>query len=164
MLQTARKALCLSEGAGDEVHARVYEAQLDLLLDDEDGGGGLSADGMEILGELEGMLQVRGAQAALRKRTEPLYSADAAKALEEVLASGGAAGGITPVSLWGKLAVRQQALQARRRPPKRVGMREGACARAGVRVCACACLSLPCGCAARHARPSPRAAGRTPDV
>ena len=69
VLQTARKALCLSEAAGEQVHAAVYDAQLALLLDDEKSS--LSEDDMELLGELEGMLQVRGASAASNRLRDP---------------------------------------------------------------------------------------------
>ena len=106
VLQTARKALCLSEAAGAQVHAAVYDAQLDLLLDDTKAT--LDEADMEILGELEGMLQVRGASAALRRRTEPLYQQTASAALAAIFdapADGNA------ISLWGNLAIRQQELQ-----------------------------------------------------
>lgn len=56
VLQTARKALCLSEAAGAQVHAAVYEAQLALLLDQSDADAKLGEDDLEILGELEGMV------------------------------------------------------------------------------------------------------------
>ena len=87
VLQTARKALCLSEAAGEQVHAAVYDAQLALLLDDEKSS--LSEDDMELLGELEGMLQVRGASAALRRRTEPLFQAMASDALTAAFSGAG---------------------------------------------------------------------------
>jgi len=106
VLQTARKALCLSDAVGADVHAAVYDAQLNLLLEGETPA--LTVDDMELLGELEGMLQARGAAAALRRRTEPLYQEAAASALAAVFAA--PADG-APVSVWGRLAVRQQELQ-----------------------------------------------------
>ena len=57
----------------------MYDAQLALLLEDD--AASLGEADMELLGELEGMLQVRGAAAALRRRTEPLYQQAAAEAL-----------------------------------------------------------------------------------
>ena len=105
VLQTARKALCLSEAAGEQVHAAVYDAQLALLLDDEKSS--LSEDDMELLGELEGMLQVRGASAALRRRTEPLFQAMASDALTAAFSGAGK----SAIATWGSLAVRQQELQ-----------------------------------------------------
>ena len=69
VLQTARKALCLSEAAGAVVHAAVYDAQLDLLLDDA--SAGLSEDDMEVLGELEGMLQVLRTFLRANKPSQP---------------------------------------------------------------------------------------------
>lgn len=85
----------------------MYDAQLALLLDDE-ASSGLSNEDMEILGELEGMLQVRGAAAALQRRTEPLYRELAAEALAAAFESPEQE---TPTSLMGKLAVRQQELK-----------------------------------------------------
>ena len=111
VLQTARKALCLSEAAGAQVHAAVYDAQLDLLLDDTKST--LDEADMEILGELEGMLQVRSASAALRRRTEPLYQQTASAALAAIFdapTDGNA------ISLWGKVRdpTRQSATSPRR--------------------------------------------------
>ena len=64
VLQTARKALCLSEAAGAQVHAAVYDAQLELLLDDS--AASLSEMDMDLLGELEGMLQARRQHVRMR--------------------------------------------------------------------------------------------------
>jgi len=108
VLLTARKALCLTPEAAQQVHTEMFEAQLAMLLPDDDSTPSLGEEEMELLGELEGILQVRGAGAALRKRTEPLYRAAAAAALDAVLEGGPSVE--RPVSVWGRLALRQQQL------------------------------------------------------
>lgn len=112
VLQTARKALCLSEAAAASVHAAVYDAQLAVLLADGDDDATLADEDMELLGELEGMLQVRGAASALRRRTEPLYELAAQAAVAKAFAAGDdAPASRNAVAMWGALALRQQQLQ-----------------------------------------------------
>ena len=108
VLQTVRQALCLTEAAASQVHTEIYNAQLSVLLNEDGGEATLGEEEMELLGELEGMLQVRGAAGALRRLTEPLYNQDAAAAVAAAFDSGGAE---SPISMWGKLAVRQQQLR-----------------------------------------------------
>jgi hypothetical protein len=109
VLLTARRALQLSDAAADAVHASVYEAQLSVLLGDDDSS--LGEEEMEILGELEGVLQVRGAAAALRCRTEPLYESLAQATLAAAFGASEGDDARRAVSVWGRLALRQQELR-----------------------------------------------------
>lgn len=109
VLATARTALCLTEAAASQVHAAVYDAQLAVLLDADGEAAVLGEEEMELLGELEGMLQVRGAESALRRKTEPLYQLEAERAAQLAFADDAEAR--NPVAMWGKLAVRQQQLK-----------------------------------------------------
>lgn len=106
-LQTVQRALCLSEVASQRVHNAMYDEQLAMLLPDSSGTK-LTTETMALLGELEGVLQVRSAGARLQTRTVPLYRAAVREALERVLSG---ESDTKSVSVWGALAVRQQELQ-----------------------------------------------------
>ena len=69
-------------------------------------------------------MQVRGASAAVRRRTEPLYQSTAKEALSAAFSGAEDARAIT---VWGRLAVRQQELQ----------MTTEVCA--SMAVCTCGC-------------------------
>ena len=108
-LQTVQRALCLSEVASQQVHNAMYDEQLAMLLPDSSETK-LTKETMALLGELEGVLQVRSAGARLQTRTVPLYRAAVREALEKVLSNQGESDAKS-VSVWGTLAVRQQELQ-----------------------------------------------------
>jgi len=106
VLQRVREALCLTEQAAQAVHAQIYDAQLQVLLPEEEDSK-LTEESMALLGELEGMLQVRSASGRLLSRTLPLFRETCKAKLSEAY---GAAGSASPVGVWGGLAVRQQEL------------------------------------------------------
>ena len=110
VLAVARSALSLSEQAARSVHSEIYDAQLSLLLPDsaEGDAAALTEESMELLGELEGMLQVRSAAGRLEARTLPLFRAAVSASLGSAYAEGD---GVTPIGAWGKIAVRQQELR-----------------------------------------------------
>lgn len=107
VLQAIRQALCLSEGAAQTVHTALYDAQLRLNLPDEPGAK-LTEESQMLLGELEGVLQVRGAVRRLQARTVPLYRSTAKDALTTALQS--PIDATSAASVWGGLALRQQEL------------------------------------------------------
>ena len=90
----------------EQVHADVYDAQLAMLLSQDNPK--LAEEDLELLGELEGILEVRGAATALRRRTAPIFEQAAKEALQGVFENPES---VRPVSLWGQIAVRQQDLK-----------------------------------------------------
>ena len=105
-LRTARGALCLSEQAAAAVHAEIYDAQLRVLL--PDGSARLDEAAMELLGELEGILQVRSASTRLQAVTQPLFVEALKTTLEQAYDS--MATKPSAVRVWGTLALRQAEL------------------------------------------------------
>jgi len=103
VLQTARKALALSERAAASVHTEIYDAQLRVLLPDE--SAKLDEEAMSLLGELEGILQVRAAGSRLQAVTQPLFDVAAKEVLETAFEAPG-----SPVAMWGQIALRQTEL------------------------------------------------------
>lgn len=83
----------------------MYDAQLAMMLPN-DGASKLDEDKMALLGELEGILQVRGAGSRLQAHAVPIFRADVVAALEDAMDNGGAA-----PALWAQLAIRQQDLR-----------------------------------------------------
>ncbi|KAL1523218.1 hypothetical protein AB1Y20_018170 [Prymnesium parvum] len=106
VLQTVRRALSMSDGAAQAVHNAMYDAQLQMLLPDD--SAKLTDEATKILGELEGILQIRSAVRRLQARTVPLYRDAARASLEEVFRSDAA---VAASTVWGRLALRQQELK-----------------------------------------------------
>jgi len=106
VLQTVRKALCLTDGAAERVHNAMYDAQLSIILPADDPSAKLTEEDMALLGELEGILQIRNSASRLQARTVPMYRAIVAEALEKGLLSDPP----SATSLWGGLALRTQEL------------------------------------------------------
>ena len=103
-----RGALCLADQASEQVHNAMYDAQLAMMLPaDDDEESKFTDDKMQLLGELEGILQVRSAQSRVQAHTIPLFRSSVVGALEEVIA-GTAGEDATPAAVWARLATRQQ--------------------------------------------------------
>ena len=59
VLEKVRHALCLAEQSSEQVHNAMYDAQLAMMLPaDDDEESKFTDDKMQLLGELEGILQV----------------------------------------------------------------------------------------------------------
>ena len=103
VLETIRRALSLSEETAQGIHTGIYDSQLELVVGGEEKMS-ISEESMALLGELEGILQIRGAGARIMERTLPVYASAAAEALRQ------AGTGASVPTVWGDLAVRQQEL------------------------------------------------------
>ena len=108
MLQTVRRALCLSEPSAQDVHAAMYEAQLRSLLP-AGSDAKLDDETALVLGELEGILQIRSAGERVMARTVPLYRSAVSDALAAALNDGAA----DPAAVWASLVTRQRELRLR---------------------------------------------------
>lgn len=111
VLEKVRHALCLAEQSSEQVHNAMYDAQLAMMLPaDDDEESKFTDDKMQLLGELEGILQVRSAQSRVQAHTMPLFRAAVVTALEGALADSGGEDA-TPGAVWARLATRQQELR-----------------------------------------------------
>eukprot|EP00316_Scyphosphaera_apsteinii_P019981 CAMPEP_0119302848 /NCGR_PEP_ID=MMETSP1333-20130426/4372_1 /TAXON_ID=418940 /ORGANISM="Scyphosphaera apsteinii, Strain RCC1455" /LENGTH=630 /DNA_ID=CAMNT_0007305327 /DNA_START=240 /DNA_END=2132 /DNA_ORIENTATION=+ len=106
VLQTIRKTLKLDDTGSQEVHNAIYEAQLSLLLPAGSRDSKITESTQQVLGNLEGILQIRAASSMLQSRTVPLYQ----QAVIEALDSLDSLNGSSFASIWGGLALRQQEL------------------------------------------------------
>jgi hypothetical protein len=143
VMQRVRKALSLTDGAAQQVrrdrdlhsisatftydgghfpqvHHSLYDANLGSLLPEQSKGEGsppkLTEETMALLGELEGILQVRSPLRRLQSRTVPLYRAHVRATLKRALQACVDDGdkvstSNNPLSVWGQLALRQQDLR-----------------------------------------------------
>jgi len=111
VLEKVRGALCLAEQSSEQVHNAMYDAQLAMMLpaDDEEESK-FTDDKMQLLGELEGILQVRSAQSRVQAHTMPLFRSSVVAALDNIMAGTGGEDA-TPGAVWARLATRQQELR-----------------------------------------------------
>ena len=111
VLEKVRGALCLAEQSSEQVHNAMYDAQLAMMLpaDDEEESK-FTDDKMQLLGELEGILQVRSAQSRVQAHTMPLFRTAVVAALDTIMAGTGGEDA-TPGAVWARLATRQQELR-----------------------------------------------------
>uniref|UniRef100_A0A7S4B3T7 Uncharacterized protein n=1 Tax=Chrysotila carterae TaxID=13221 RepID=A0A7S4B3T7_CHRCT len=102
VLQTVRRSLCLPDAVAQEVHNSLYDAQLSLLLPSDSDDARLTEEMMTLLGELEGILQIRSANRRLQARTLPIYRQTVVKALSQA----GEEGAPPSTQMTGLLAIR----------------------------------------------------------
>ena len=111
VLEKVRGALCLAEQSSEQVHNAMYDAQLAMMLPaDDDEESKFTDDKMQLLGELEGILQVRSAQSRVQAHTMPLFRTTVVAALDKIMAGTGGEDA-TPGAVWARLATRQQELR-----------------------------------------------------
>lgn len=111
VLQKVRGALCLTNDATEEVHNMMYDAQLALMLPSDDPDSKLTEEKMRLLGELEGILQVRSAGMRLQGRALPIFRAAVERELEAALEEEEEEEAATGGMAWARLATRQLELR-----------------------------------------------------